>query len=96
MVGWLKRGPGSRCRKRLRYGGLVRYEVLLYVRIVRCDFHVEGSTKWWSETREAVPEFGDSVEHDRRSYTVIDLAGIVGGDFVLVTVRLRVNEPAMV
>jgi hypothetical protein len=63
---------------------------------VRCDFHVEGSSEWWSESREAVPEIGESVEHRRTTYTVLDVAGIVGGDLVLVTVRRQLDEPAMV
>jgi hypothetical protein len=70
---------------------------LFYVHRVRCDFHVEGSeAEWWSENRELVPEIGEQIEHEPHSYTVIDLAGIVGGDLVLVTVRLRMDESALV
>jgi hypothetical protein len=62
-----------------------------------CDFRVEGnSSDWWSETREEAPETGEQVEHRRKTDTVIDLDGIVGGDLVLVTVRRQVDEPAMV
>lgn len=42
--------------------------------IVSRDFHIEGSSKWWSEIRDVVSEIGESVHHGRNSYAAIDVA----------------------
>lgn len=61
---------------------------------MRCDFHVEGSDVHWSDNLEDQPEIGDPIEHRRKSYTVIDVTAL--GDLLLVTVRPRLDEAALV
>ncbi len=69
---------------------------VFYLRCVRCDFHVEGGRERWSQDRAEQPRIGELVEHRRKTYTVIDVAGSVGVDVLLVTLRRRIDEPAFV
>ncbi len=72
---------------------------------MRCDFHVEGSRQRWSDRVDALPELGADVEHRGKRYVVVDLvtsagwgsgAGADGDGVVIVTVRRRLDEPALV
>jgi len=67
---------------------------LIYIQTVRCDFHVEGSDVHWSDNLKDQPEIGDPIDHRRKSYTVIDLTAL--DDLLLVTVRSRLDEAALV
>jgi hypothetical protein len=69
---------------------------LFYIPTMRCDFHVEGSRGRWSQDVDATPQIGDTIEHRRKTYTVIDVVGSLGEDRVLVTVRRRIDESALV
>ncbi len=69
---------------------------LFYLLLVKCDFHVEGSTTWWSAGVVELPEIGDTVEHSGKRYTVIEVAVHDDTGPALVVVRLRVDELALV